>query len=59
MDTQLTRDTGKEATKLVRTSVLLREDTDRALRDLAEKGRRPLSREIRTALEEYVEKAAA
>lgn len=43
-------------TKLIRTSVLLPESTDRALRDLAEKADRPLSREIRRALEEYVER---
>ena len=41
--------------RLVRTSVLLREDTDLALRELAEEGKRPLSYEIRAALEAHVE----
>jgi predicted transcriptional regulator len=44
------------ATKLVRTSILVTEDTDRALRELAEQGNRPLSREIRLALEQYIER---
>lgn len=42
--------------RLVRTSVLVGEDTDRALRDLANKGERPLSWEIRRALEDHVER---
>lgn len=46
-----------DLTQLVRTSVLVTEDTDRALRELAEKGNRPLSYEIRTALEAHVERA--
>lgn len=41
--------------KLVRTSVLLPESTDAALRELAEVADRPLSREIRRGLEQYVE----
>lgn len=41
---------------VVRTSVLVTEDTDRALRKLAERADRPLSREIRRALEEYVKR---
>lgn len=40
--------------ELVRTSVLVREDTDRALRDLAAEAHRPLSWEIRLALEAHV-----
>ena len=40
---------------LVRTSVLVTADTDRALRELADRADRPLSREIRRALESYVE----
>jgi len=43
---------------LVRTSVLVREQTDRDLRDLAEQARRPLSWEIRLALEAHVEREA-
>lgn len=49
-------------TRLVRTSILVPESVDQALRDLADKGKRPLSWEIRHALEQYVaekEKAAA
>jgi predicted transcriptional regulator len=41
-------------TGLVRTSVLVTAETARALREMAEAGRRPLSYEIRHALEEYV-----
>lgn len=44
----------KGSENLVRTSILVTEDTDRALRELADKGKRPLSWEIRHALEEYV-----
>lgn len=40
--------------ELVRTSVLVDAETDRALRDLAEKAHRPLSWEIRLALEAHV-----
>lgn len=47
---------GERATKLVRTSVLVPETTDEALRKLAEKGQRPLSWEIRRALEDHVER---
>lgn len=39
---------------LVRTSVLVREDTDRELRRLAAEAHRPLSWEIRLALEAHV-----
>lgn len=52
-----TQDSRVEA-KLERTSVLLREDTMVALRSLAEKGDRPLSREIRRAIEAHVEREA-
>lgn len=41
--------------KLVRTSILVHEETDQALRRLAERGKRPLSWEIREALERHVE----
>lgn len=41
--------------KLVRTSVLIPAETDASLRLLAEKGERPLSWEIRKALEAHVE----
>lgn len=51
MDTQVDRATGP----LVRTSVLLEPDTYAALRKLADAGDRPLSREIRRALEDYVD----
>jgi predicted transcriptional regulator len=46
---------------LVRTSILVNEKTDQDLRRLADAGRRPLSWEIRAALEAWVEekKAAA
>lgn len=44
---------------VVRTSVLLTEDTDQRLRALADAADRPLSREIRRALEEYVEREEA
>jgi predicted transcriptional regulator len=40
--------------RLARSSVLVREDTLEALRELAEQAERPLSWEIRRALEEYV-----
>ncbi len=43
-------------TKLVRTSILVTEDTDRELRRLAEQGERPLSWEIRRALEDHVDR---
>ena len=51
MNTQDARD---DVSRLVRTSVLLPEETDRALRQLAAAGDRPLSREIRRALEDHV-----
>ena len=44
--------------RLVRTSVLIPEDTDKALRKLADDGNRPLSREVRQALEEHVARVA-
>ena len=44
----------KNATELVRTSILITAETDQALRDLADKGKRPLSWEIRAALEAWV-----
>lgn len=56
MDTQGDTQGDRARPKLVRTSVLITEDTDRALRDLADQGDRPLSREIRRALEEHVER---
>jgi predicted transcriptional regulator len=42
--------------KLVRTSVLVSEETDRALREIADKAHRPLSWEIRLALEAHVQR---
>lgn len=45
-----------EPTALVRTSVLVTAETDEALRHLADRADRPLSREIRRALESYVER---
>jgi predicted transcriptional regulator len=48
------KDNGRS--ELVRTSILVTSDTDHALRELAAKGDRPLSREIRRALEDYVER---
>lgn len=44
-----------ELAKLVRTSILVGADTDKALRALADEGHRPLSWEIRAALEHWVE----
>lgn len=46
------------SSELVRTSVLVSAETDRALRRLAELGKRPLSWEIRQALEAHVEASA-
>lgn len=46
-------------TKLVRTSILVTEETDRELRRLAEQGERPLSWEIRRALEDHVDRMRA
>lgn len=46
----------KSVEKLVRTSILIPESVDEALRKLADEGKRPLSWEIRHALEEYVER---
>lgn len=48
------RDTNSEPAQLVRTSVLVKAKTDRALRALAEQAHRPLSWEIRLALEAHV-----
>lgn len=45
--------------ELVRTSILVKPETDRALRDLADAGHRPLSWEIRAALEAWVEAKAS
>jgi predicted transcriptional regulator len=50
MDTQDPRATER----LIRTSVLIPEPIDTALRKLADDGDRPLSREIRRALEDHV-----
>ncbi len=47
----------KVTDSLVRTSVLITAETDRALRDLAKAGERPLSWEVRRALEDHVERA--
>ena len=47
----------QDTTRLVRTSVLVTTDTDRRLRELADAADRPLSREIRRALEEYVRRS--
>jgi predicted transcriptional regulator len=44
--------------RLVRTSILIQEDTDTALRSLADETDRPLSRVIRRALEDYVARNA-
>lgn len=44
---------------LVRTSILVREETDRELRRLAQKAHRPLSWEVRLALEAHVERLQA
>jgi predicted transcriptional regulator len=55
MDTQDRRATEK----LVRTSVLIPERVDSALRSLAHDGDRPLSREIRRALEDHVAREVA
>lgn len=54
MDTQDPR-AGKPE-KLIRTSVLLREGTDRRLRNLAAATDKPLSRHLRKAVEEYVDR---
>lgn len=43
---------------LVRTSILVPADVDSALRQLADEGQRPLSWEIRRALEDHVERQA-
>lgn len=47
-------ETQDDRATLVRTSVLIPEETDQALRELADAADRPLSREIRRALEMYV-----
>jgi hypothetical protein len=44
----------KNAPQLIRTSILVPAETDRALRELADKGKRPLSWEVRAALEAWV-----
>jgi predicted transcriptional regulator len=46
----------EDAKQLVRTSILIEDETDRALRALAKAGERPLSWEIRRALEDHVER---
>lgn len=43
-------------TELVRTTILIRADTNAALRALAAAGKRPISWEIRAALEDHVER---
>lgn len=48
-----------EVPTLVRTSILVSPEVDQAIRGLAEKAERPLSWEIRRALEEYIERQAA
>lgn len=55
MSTQTDGTSRTDSPKLVRTSVLLSAETDRKLRDLADRGKRPLSWEIREALERHVE----
>jgi predicted transcriptional regulator len=45
-----------DAKDLIRTSVLVPRGTHQALNDLADKGKRPLSWEIRNALEEHVKR---
>jgi predicted transcriptional regulator len=54
MDTQAPR----APKRLVRTSILVPAETDTALRALADAADRPLSREIRRALEDYVARNA-
>jgi predicted transcriptional regulator len=51
-----TRDQTSDVQDLVRTSILVSAETDAALRALADEGKRPLSWEIRTALEDWVER---
>jgi predicted transcriptional regulator len=46
---------GSHTPKLVRTSVLIYDSTDSALRELADTAKRPLSWEIRLALEAWVD----
>jgi len=41
---------------IIRTTVMLPERIDKALRQLAAEGNRPLSRQVRQALEEHVER---
>lgn len=45
--------------KIIRTSVALPEDLDRAIRELAAKGDRSITREVRRAVERYVESERA
>ncbi len=49
-------DTKDKRPTLVRTTVLISEETDQALRQLADDGERPLSWEIRRALEDHVDR---
>lgn len=41
---------------IIRTTVMLPQRIDKALRQLAAEGNRPLSRQVRQALEEHVER---
>lgn len=52
-----TQDARADEPRLIRTSVLIPKPTDEALRKLADRAERPLSWEIRRALEDYVERA--
>jgi len=54
-----TSQSSKATPALVRTSILVPADVDEALRNLADRGQRPLSWEIRRALEDHVERQAA
>lgn len=54
MNTTVTVESVKEP--LIRTNVLVRESTEKALRELAEAAERPLAWEVRRALEDYVER---
>ena len=53
-----TKDKTPRKVALVRTSILVAHETDKALRQLAEDGKRPLSWEIRQALEDHVDKCS-
>lgn len=50
-------DSGKYSGQLTRTSILVPVEVDKALRELAHAGQRPLSWEVRRALENHVEAA--